>query len=94
MLSQSRRPYELLSTISRSQSLTIESAVMASEIEQLPDFAGYLKLASRPYWMRVALRQLAVERTGSPAISRDGVRHAQPSITNPAVRAHEGPEME
>jgi len=32
-----------------------EEAVMASEIEQLPDFAGYLKLASRPEWMRVVL---------------------------------------
>jgi hypothetical protein len=28
---------------------------MASEIEQLPDLAGYLKLASRPEWMRVVL---------------------------------------
>jgi len=32
-----------------------EEAVMASEIEQLPDFAGFLKLASRPEWMRVVL---------------------------------------
>ncbi len=32
-----------------------EEAVMGSEIEQLPDFAGYLKLASRPEWMRVVL---------------------------------------
>ena len=32
-----------------------EEAVMASEIEQLPDFAGYLTLASRPKWMRVVL---------------------------------------
>jgi type IV secretory pathway TraG/TraD family ATPase VirD4 len=32
-----------------------EWAVMPSEIEQLPDLRGYLKLASRPYWLRVAL---------------------------------------
>lgn len=32
-----------------------EEAVMASEIEQLPDLAGFLKLASRPEWMRVVL---------------------------------------
>jgi hypothetical protein len=32
-----------------------EDAVMASEIEQLPDLQGYLKLASRPEWRRVAV---------------------------------------
>jgi type IV secretory pathway TraG/TraD family ATPase VirD4 len=31
-----------------------ESAVMASELEQLPDFRGYLKTASRREWLRVA----------------------------------------
>ena len=30
-----------------------ESAVMASEIEALPDRAGYLKFASVPVWMKV-----------------------------------------
>lgn len=33
-----------------------ESAVMASQIEQLPDLHGYLKLASSRTWRRVALR--------------------------------------
>jgi hypothetical protein len=32
-----------------------EDAVMASEIEQLPDLGGHLKVASRPEWRRVAL---------------------------------------
>ena len=32
-----------------------ESAVMALEIEQLPDLKGFLKLASSPAWIRVAL---------------------------------------
>lgn len=31
-----------------------ESAVMASEIKQLPDLAGFLKLASQPAWLRVS----------------------------------------
>ena len=31
-----------------------EAAVMASEIEQLPDLTGFLKIASSPTWMRVA----------------------------------------
>ena len=32
-----------------------ESAVMASEIEQLPDLQGFLKLAASPEWWRVRL---------------------------------------
>jgi hypothetical protein len=34
----------------------IESAVLASELEQLPDLSGYLKTASSLGWMRVGLR--------------------------------------
>jgi type IV secretory pathway TraG/TraD family ATPase VirD4 len=33
-----------------------EDAVMASEIEQLPDLTGFVKLASRPEWRRVSLK--------------------------------------
>jgi type IV secretory pathway TraG/TraD family ATPase VirD4 len=42
-------------TRSRSQSdqIVIEDAVLPSEIEQLPDLSGYLKLATSPDWMRV-----------------------------------------
>jgi type IV secretory pathway TraG/TraD family ATPase VirD4 len=32
-----------------------ESAVLASQIEQLPDLQGFLKLASQPQWRRVQL---------------------------------------
>jgi type IV secretory pathway TraG/TraD family ATPase VirD4 len=32
-----------------------EEAVMASEIEQLPDLVGFLKVASRPEWRRVRI---------------------------------------
>ena len=34
----------------------IEPAVLSAEIEQLADFHGYLKLASRPEWWRVRVR--------------------------------------
>ena len=34
-----------------------ESAVLPSQIEQLPDLEGYLKFASTPEWRRVRLRQ-------------------------------------
>jgi type IV secretory pathway TraG/TraD family ATPase VirD4 len=39
--------------------ITTEDAVMASEIEQLPDLSGFLKRASRPEWQRVTLRRNA-----------------------------------
>ena len=32
-----------------------EDAVMASEIKQLPDLAGFLKVASRPEWWHVKI---------------------------------------
>jgi len=53
--SRSRQPFRLLSTVTRSQHFSIEPAVLDSEIEQLPDLRGFLKLASRPEWHRVAL---------------------------------------
>lgn len=34
-----------------------EDAILASEIEQLPDLTGYLKLASTPTWYRVTLQR-------------------------------------
>ena len=46
--------------VRRSQSVTdqhvIETAVMPSEIEQLPDLCGYLKAASSPKWLKVNFR--------------------------------------
>lgn len=33
-----------------------EAAVLASELEQLPDLTGYLKTASSPAWLRVRMR--------------------------------------
>ena len=38
-----------------SDQIFTEDAVMASEIEQLPDLSGFLKLASQPNWLRVTL---------------------------------------
>ncbi len=39
-----------------SEQYATEAALMPSEIEQLPDLSGYLKLASSPAWRRVQLR--------------------------------------
>ena len=38
-----------------SDQLFTENAVMASEIEQLPDLSGFLKVASQPHWRRIKL---------------------------------------
>jgi hypothetical protein len=40
-----------------SQQHVIEAAVLASELEQLPDLTGYLKTASSAAWLRVKLRR-------------------------------------
>lgn len=40
-----------------SEQRVTESAVLASELEQLPDLTGYLKTASSPAWLRVQLRK-------------------------------------
>jgi type IV secretory pathway TraG/TraD family ATPase VirD4 len=54
-VSRSRRPTEMLDSVSRSQHYSVESAVLPSEVEQLPDLAGYLKRAGDPTWARVRL---------------------------------------
>jgi type IV secretory pathway TraG/TraD family ATPase VirD4 len=54
-LSKSRRSGDWRSSTTTSQHLRIEPAVMASEIERLPDLAGFLKLATTPDWLSVKL---------------------------------------
>jgi type IV secretory pathway TraG/TraD family ATPase VirD4 len=54
--SKSHRPMEWFASITESEHLKIEPAIMASEIERLPDLGGFLKLASIPDWMRVKLK--------------------------------------
>jgi Type IV secretion-system coupling protein DNA-binding domain len=54
-LSITRRSGEWRSATSKSEQLRIEPAVMASEIERLPDLTGYLKIASVPDWQIATL---------------------------------------
>jgi len=42
-------------SVSKSQQTVTESAVLSSEIEQLPHLQGFLKFASKPDWRRVRL---------------------------------------
>jgi type IV secretory pathway TraG/TraD family ATPase VirD4 len=53
--SRSRRPLDLFGVRTTSKQVAVEAAVLPSEIEQLPDLAGFLKVASRAEWMRVRL---------------------------------------
>jgi len=43
-------------SLQTSEHYATEAAVLASELEQLPDLSGYLKLASSACWRRVSLR--------------------------------------
>jgi type IV secretory pathway TraG/TraD family ATPase VirD4 len=47
-------------THTTSDQRSIEDAVMASEIEQLPDLSGFLKVASKPEWWRVTISRTQV----------------------------------
>jgi hypothetical protein len=50
---RSSHPGRVQTSKTHSEHHVTESAVLPSEIEQLPDLAGYLKLAPSPSWRRV-----------------------------------------
>ena len=54
-VSRSRRHTEVLGSVTHSEHRGVEAAVLPSQVEQLPDLAGYLKYASDPQWQRVRL---------------------------------------
>jgi type IV secretory pathway TraG/TraD family ATPase VirD4 len=54
-VSKNRRPNEMFDSTSLNQQYSVEPAVLASEIERLPDLTGYLKHASDPDWRQVRL---------------------------------------
>jgi len=74
--SRSRRSSDFVRTTTTSEHLSIEPAVMASEIERLPDLEGFLKLASIPDWRRVRLTPVSyptVTRSRPGGTSREPV---------------------
>jgi type IV secretory pathway TraG/TraD family ATPase VirD4 len=56
--SRTRSPGRFLASVTSTDQLRAEPAVLASQIERLPDLTGYLKLASHPDWYTVALTPL------------------------------------
>jgi type IV secretory pathway TraG/TraD family ATPase VirD4 len=53
-------------TEGHSEHYSTESAVLAAEIEQLPDRAGFLKIASQPAWMRVSFPVYDLPKVAEP----------------------------
>lgn len=87
--SRSRRDTEFFGSVSTSEMVKVEAAVLPSQIEQLPDLAGYLKLASDPRWRRVRL-----DAAPEPERRRDESRLRDESRVRgsrrPAEREREG----
>src|SRR5665213_2016202 len=49
-VSKSRNSSAMMSSVTHSEQIRVEPAVLPSQVEQLPDLAGYLKYASDPAW--------------------------------------------
>ncbi len=92
-ISKTRGAAEMIGSTTTGQHLRIEPAIMASEIERLPDLSGFLKLASIPDWQAVRLTPLpgaAPVRRRKPVIVASpsrAVPSASPTSTPPAVGA-------
>jgi hypothetical protein len=65
--SRSQRDVEWFGSRTRSEHFATELALLPAQVEQLPDLSGYLKLASRPGWLRVALLPDGRERSSGGA---------------------------
>jgi len=87
-VSRTSRPTELVGSISRSEHFNVEPAILPSQIEQLPDLAGYLKQASDPCWRQVrldAMRRWQAHRSET----RSGADDVDRSATLRAERAYD-----
>lgn len=71
----------LASSTTTSEHRSIEPAVMASEIERLPDLVGFLKFASIPDWLHVRLAHVSY-----PTVDRS-TRGDSPASTAPESEA-------
>ena len=89
-VSKTRQSGAWRSSTTSSQHLKIEPAVMGSEIERLPDLAGFLKLATLPDWQSVTLTprgERSVVRIRKPVVvvSPPAASPATPSAATPTV---------
>jgi type IV secretory pathway TraG/TraD family ATPase VirD4 len=84
MQSRSRRPLDVIAAKTTSQQVSLEAAILPSQIEQLPDLTGYLKIASRPEWLRVRL---------TPSYESGAARERASNDHKPQERARGGYEL-
>jgi hypothetical protein len=83
-VSKTRNPNQWIPSTTTAEMLRIEPAIMASQIERLPDLEGFLKLASVPDWQVVRL---------VPVSGPTPVRARRPaSVTSPTTTAKEAPK--
>jgi hypothetical protein len=97
MVSTSRRDLDFFGSSSRSDHLSVEPAVMDSEIEQIPDLCGYLKLASRAEWLRLRMPPADPVPTGQSEVpsyveaAAKPIRGADESTAMPAKPKQRAP---
>jgi type IV secretory pathway TraG/TraD family ATPase VirD4 len=96
-VSKSRRVTEILGSVTHSEHRHVEPAVLPSQVEQLPDLAGYLKYASDPQWQRVRLDakqtwQRHRADAGTAPESRKTVQNECLPTSARVGAEHEGPE--
>ncbi len=70
-VSKSRRVSEVFGSVSHNRHFSVEAAVLPSEVEQLPDLTGYLKVASDPEWQKVRLQAKNAWQQGQSAAYED-----------------------
>ena len=94
--SRSRRATELLGSTTLTEHPSVEAAVMGSEIEQLADLSGYLKLASNPGWQRVRLHNSAPQQHPEPTLGTGRIlRFQRASALSPrTARSIPAPEKQ
>ena len=97
--SRSRRALELRPTITHAEHVSVEQAVLSSQIEQLPDLAGYLKLASSPAWRHVNLRATTAVRARGNAADADATvaergQRRERSLPRLHSAGHDGLELD
>jgi type IV secretory pathway TraG/TraD family ATPase VirD4 len=93
-----RRHTEWFGSSTTSEHLKIEPAIMASEIERLPDLEGYLKFASTPDWRRVRLTPVnypTMTRSQPPnsATQTQSPITPMPEATSPAAAKSTSPPI-
>lgn len=87
--SRSRKPTDWLASTTISEHVKIEPAIMASEIERLPDLEGFLKLASIPDWKRVTVTPGSYPKVVRSRQPNPGAAAPHPSAAPPP----EAPEI-